>query len=148
MTAPRVTRLSGEARKAITSATALGATQLVKSEAGIAARLAGVSSTEGATALTQISSPEVSWASAWVIAATAALAVAYATIPEPSRGSSPGRAATLTMRPPLAPPGPGSARERIARIAAAEHRNEDSAFIWNWSAKSTAEVSATGDIAK
>src|SRR5438874_2139331 len=69
-------------------------------------------------------------------------------IPEPSRGSRPGRAATLTMRPPLAPPGPSSLRARIARIAAAEHRKDDSAFIWNWSAKSTAEVSATGDIAK
>src|ERR1051325_7724345 len=129
MTAPRVTLLSGDVRNTLTSATALGATQLAKSASGIAARLAGVSSTDGATALTQISSPAVSCASAWVIAATAAFAVAYATIPQPSRGSSPGRAATLTMRPPLAPLGPGSDRARIARTAAAEHTKADSAFI-------------------
>src|ERR1700693_4200141 len=86
MTAPRVTRLSGEARNAITSATALGATQLEKSASGIAARLAGVSRTEGATALTQISSPAVSWAIAWVSAATAAFAVVRATPPGAERG--------------------------------------------------------------
>src|SRR5271169_1096527 len=40
----------------------------------IAARFAGVSRIEGATALTQISSSTVSWASAWVSAATADLA--------------------------------------------------------------------------
>src|SRR6266853_713101 len=67
-------------------------------------------------------------------------------MPEPSRGSSPGRAATLTMRPPLAPPGPSSPRLRIARIAAAEHRKDDSACIWNWSAKSTGEVEAGRDM--
>src|ERR1051326_6324322 len=84
--APRVTLLSGEARKAMTSATAAGLTQLLKSASGIAVRLAGVSSTEGATALTQISSAAVSWAIAWVNAATAAFAFVYATMPEPSRG--------------------------------------------------------------
>src|ERR1051325_10992490 len=69
-------RAAGDARNAMTSATADGATQLLKSASGIALRLAGVSSTDGATALIQISSPAVSWASASVIAATAALAVA------------------------------------------------------------------------
>src|SRR5437899_852834 len=73
MTAPRVTRLAGEARKVMTSARSAGATQRRWSASGIAARFAGVSRTEGATALTQISSSVVSCASAWVSAATADL---------------------------------------------------------------------------
>ena len=53
-TAPRVARLSGEARNAISSAAAPGDTQRPCSASGIAARLAGVSRIDGAIALTQI----------------------------------------------------------------------------------------------
>src|ERR1700675_3068102 len=68
-------------------------------------------------------------------------------MPAPSRGLIPGRAATLTIRPPLAPPGPGSVRVRIALIAAREQRKHDSAFIFNCPSKWAALVSATEAIA-
>ena len=72
--APRVTRLSGEARNRIVAATSSTFGQASKSAFGIALRLAGVSMIEGATALTRMPSLATSSASATVSAATPALA--------------------------------------------------------------------------
>ena len=69
-------------------------------------------------------------------------------MPAPRRGSSAGRAATLTIRPPRAPPGPGACRLRNAAMAAAEHKKHDSAFMRNCAMKSAAAVSPTGAMAK
>src|SRR5215475_13364553 len=103
MIAPRVTRLSGEARKAIVAATSSTFGQASKFAFGIALRLAGVSIIEGATAFTNMPSLATSSASATVRAATPVLAAVYAAIPAPDRHSRAGRAATLTMRPPWPP---------------------------------------------
>ena len=73
-TAPRVTALSGEARNRIVAATSSTFGQASKSAFGIAARLAGVSMIEGATALTRMPSFATSSASATVSAATPAFA--------------------------------------------------------------------------
>ena len=73
---PRVTLLSGEARKAIVRATSSTLGQAAWSAPGIAWRFAGVSRIEGATALTRMSSFATSSASATVSAATAALLAA------------------------------------------------------------------------
>src|SRR5581483_6803446 len=75
-TAPRVTLLSGDARKRIVAATSSTLGQAATSAFGIAARLAGVSMIEGATALTRMSCRATSSASATVSAATAALLAA------------------------------------------------------------------------
>src|SRR5262249_34511572 len=71
--APRVTRLSGEARKAIVAATSSSLGHFAKSAAGIALRLARVSMIEGTTALTQMLVDASSAPRDCVIAATAAL---------------------------------------------------------------------------
>src|SRR5271154_2224279 len=126
----------------MTSARSAGDTQREWAASGIAARLAGVSRIDGATALTQICSSLSSCASAWVSAATADLEAVYAVIPAPSRGSRAGRAETLTIRPPGAPPLPAALRARKAATAAAEHKKQESAFMWNCAAKSAEEISA------
>jgi hypothetical protein len=68
-----VTRFSGEAKKAIVAATSSTFGHCVKSAPDMAARLAGVSMIDGATALTRMPSFATSSASAAVSAATAAL---------------------------------------------------------------------------
>src|SRR5665213_2900539 len=70
--APRVTRLAGEARNAMVAATSSTLGQSSNLALGMAARLAGVSMIEGATALTRMPSPATSSASAWVSAPAAA----------------------------------------------------------------------------
>ncbi len=85
------------------------------SASGIPFRFAGVSMIEGATAFTRIPSPATSFPSPTLIAATAALLAAYATIPPPCSCSSAGRAATFTIRPPLP-------AFFIARTASRQHR--------------------------
>src|SRR5882724_1786360 len=62
-------------------------------------------------------------------------------MPAPRRGSSAGRAAMLTIRPPRAPAGPESRRARNAATAAAEHKKHDSAFMRNCPTKSVADIS-------
>src|SRR5262245_6906079 len=84
----------------------------------MAARFAGVSRIEGATAFTPMRSGTSSSASATVSAATAALLIEYGTIPAPRRGSSAWRAITLTIRPPRF-------AARIRRAASRAHRNAE-----------------------
>src|SRR5258706_13568968 len=98
------------------SAIAAGDGQLAKSAVGMALRFTGVSMIDGATALTQIPSLTTSSARHWVIDTTAALVAVYATMPPV--GTSAGRAATLTIRPPAPPP------RRIARTASRHDRKQ------------------------
>src|SRR5579859_273068 len=74
--APVVTLLSGEARKAIVAAISSGLGQAAWSALGMAARLAGVSMIDGATAFTRMLRAATSAARDWVKAATAALLAA------------------------------------------------------------------------
>src|SRR5690242_547242 len=90
-----------------------GVGQLAKSAPGIPLRLAGVSMIDGAIALTQISPLTSSSARHSVTDTTAAFVAVYATIPP--AGTSAGRAATLTIRPPPPP-------RRIARTASRHDR--------------------------
>src|SRR6516225_2710621 len=73
ITAPRVTRFSGEARKRIVAATSSTLGHASWLAFGMAWRFCGVSMIEGATAFTRIPFPTTSCASASVSAATAAL---------------------------------------------------------------------------
>ena len=74
--APRETRLVGEAKKKIVSATSPVVGHIDGSASGIARRFAGVSMIEGTTALTQIPSPASSSDNDIVSASTAALEAA------------------------------------------------------------------------
>src|SRR6516164_11171524 len=134
---PRVTLLSGEARNTMVDATSSTLGQAAKSAFGMAARLAGVSMIEGATALTRMPDLATSSASATVSAATAALLAVYAAMPAPLRHSSAGRAATLTMRPPV----------RMTLRAARQHRNVVTKFISRCVIRSVLLVAPTADIA-
>jgi hypothetical protein len=84
-------------RNAITSAIASGAPACAITSAGNVARLAGVSSSCGATALTRIPCGRSSISRMRVKWTRAALLTAYAAMPP--GGSIPGRAATCTMAP-------------------------------------------------
>src|SRR5882757_7594885 len=114
--APRVTLLSGDARKVIVAATSSTFGHAAWSAFGMAARFAGVSMIEGAIALTRMPDGATSSDRATVNATTAALLAAYAAMPAPLRHSNAGRAAVLTIRPPW------PVRE-IALTAARQHRN-------------------------
>jgi hypothetical protein len=67
----------------MTSASACGATHLVKSAWGMSARLAGVSMIDGSTALTVIPQPFTSSARLSVKRCTPALEAAYGPMPAP-----------------------------------------------------------------
>src|SRR5690242_9412397 len=99
MAAPLIGAASGEQRNAMTLAIAEGATARAARSAGIQLRLAGVSITEGSTALTRMCWGRSSSARIWASRTTAALLVACAT------GAGPVTAVfepTRTIAPPAA----------------------------------------------
>src|SRR5689334_11981168 len=104
---------------------------------GIAARLAGVSISEGSTALTRMRSAASSGARVWVSAATPALAAAYAAIW--GAGTRTGRAATLTSRPPWPV-------LRIERTASRHDRKQVTALIRHCFSNSANDVSVIAAI--
>src|SRR5579872_503071 len=117
--APVLTRLSALASQRIVAAMSAGLLQraTTSGEEPIALRLAGVSMTDGTTALISTGVPLHSSASARVSATTPAFAIVYARVPP--AGSSAAREATLTTRP-----GPLLKR----RTASREQRNAETRF--------------------
>src|ERR1043165_2963177 len=131
---PVVSEFCSEAKKPMVSAISAGFGHLVWSAFGIDLRLAGVSIVDGSTALIRIPSARSSGASDCVSAATPAFDVTYEIMP--GAGVMAGRAATLTMRPPVP-------ERRIALTATRHARKQVTVFMRHCFSKSARDVSAS-----